>query len=220
MSYYSGYNDEEEVNIAREVRNSWSDRTNANFGPADRLEYHEYPVADYQRELDFQGCTSIVFRDGNDETLLMTKGSGSITLPAGVKVTVRSGFAKCEPVYESGAGVRAPPPTRVDGGASSYAGSAAGGRPGPSYSRTESRVSTGTYRQTMPSPPRDGASFTRSSSSSSYAGSYVSARNVPLPRSTVNGGRDYEDDNCSIAPSESVSSVGSRRNGGGRSSYY
>ncbi|KAK3686207.1 hypothetical protein B0T22DRAFT_518775 [Podospora appendiculata] len=224
---YRGYQ-EEEVPIARQVRNSWTDKTDAVFYPADRREYHEYPAADYPRELDFKGCRSIVFlkgerTGGEDDTLLLTNGSGHITLPAGVQVLVTSGFAKCEPAYGSagagsaiGVGVRAPPPSRVGGASSSYAGSAAGGS---SYSRGESRVSTGTYRQSMPSPPRDGASFSRVSGG--YSASYVSARNVPLPQSTVSGGRDYEDDNCSIAPSESVSSVGSRRAGGSsRYSYY
>lgn len=71
--------------------------------------------------------------------------------------------------------------------------------------------------QTMPSPP-------------SSRDTYVSARGVPLPASVVSGrgGRDDgdwyvekemdQDDMCSIAPSESISSVGSRR--GARSDFY
>lgn len=69
----------------------------------------------------------------------------------------------------------------------------------------------------MPSPP-------------SSRDTFVSARGVPLPASVVSGrgGRDDADwfvdeemdqgDTCSIAPSESISSVGSRR--GARSGFY
>lgn len=73
--------------------------------------------------------------------------------------------------------------------------------------------------QTMPAPP-------------SSRGSFVSARDVPLPASVVNGrGGGMDDgwfveeemdqgDACSIAPSESISSVGSRHSRGPRSGFY
>lgn len=72
--------------------------------------------------------------------------------------------------------------------------------------------------QTMPAPP-------------SSRDTFVSARDVPLPASVVSGrgGRDDgwfveeemgQDDDCSIAPSESISSVGSRHSRGPRSGFY
>lgn len=169
-------------------------------------------------------------RTGREEdVLLLTQGSGHMTLPAGVQVLVQSGYAKCEPAAFSASGstvvgsrgIRAPPPSRASGYARSSVGSA--------YSAATATRSS-SYR---PSPPRDAASFTRGPGSS-----YMSACDVPLPRSEV-GRRsssgsegDWEvveqmsdyiarvdrlrDDACSIAPSESISSVGSR---GGASSY-
>jgi hypothetical protein len=53
------------------------------------------------------------------------------------------------------------------------------------------------------SPPRDAAAFMRGGPEAS---SYMSAANIPPPRSNAGGFRD----DCSIAPSESISSVGSR----------
>lgn len=179
----------------------------------------------YEREFDFRGCRSIVFLHGErtgreEDVLLLTQGSGHMTLPAGVQVLVQSGYAKCEPAASGGGGstvvgrgVRAPPPSRVSGYARSSADSGYSGS-GRSYAGSYA----GSYR---PSPPRDAASFNRGSAGSAY----MSACDVPLPHSTV-GRRsradsdDWEvveqmqmpdDDGCSIAPSESISSVGSRR---------
>jgi hypothetical protein len=146
-----------------------------------------------------------------------------MTLPAGVQVLVRSGYARCEPAASAGdastvvgmgmrAGARAPPPSRVSG-----------------YARSSADSSYSTY---PPRPPRDEPSFDRGGPGSSY----MSACYVPLPRSRVGttisaypddwevvekmDGHDecrMADDTCSIAPSESVSSVGIRR---GAATYY
>ncbi|KAH6847012.1 hypothetical protein B0I37DRAFT_414784 [Chaetomium sp. MPI-CAGE-AT-0009] len=56
------------------------------------------------------------------------------------------------------------------------------------------------------SPPRDAAAFMRGGPEAS---SYMSAANIPPPRSNA-GYREQIRDDCSIAPSESISSVGSR----------
>ncbi|KAK3324923.1 hypothetical protein B0H66DRAFT_107443 [Apodospora peruviana] len=212
----------------QELRRRWTDKSNAVFYPSDRCSTaQEYAATDHEREFDFKGCRNIVFLSGKrtgaeSDVLLLAKGSGHMTLPAGVQVLVDSGFVKCEPAYGSsgagssvGVGVRAPPPSRA---ASSYAGSSysrpGGGGGGVSY------VSAGTYR-----PPQEGS---RAGSSSGY--SYVSARGVPLPESVAGTGFEDPDwiveaeagDDGSVAPGDSISSVGvgSRRPGGsGRSSY-
>ncbi|KAK3905492.1 hypothetical protein C8A05DRAFT_30661 [Staphylotrichum tortipilum] len=205
---------------AQELRRRWTDKTNAVFGPRDRIDYQEYPAENYEREVDFRGCRSIVFLHGErtgteEDVLLLAQGSGHMTLPAGVMMLVESGFCKWVPAASAGGGstvvgmgVRAPPSSRVSGYARSSADSG--------YSGQARGQAASTYR---PSPPRDAASFTRSGPGSSY----MSACNVPLPQSTVVGRRssadsdDWEvvgqmrmDDACSIAPSESISSVGSR----------
>jgi hypothetical protein len=161
-------------------------------------------------------------RTGREEdVILLTQGSGHMSLPAGVQVVVQAGFAKCSSGRTAtdgstviGAGARAPPPTRVEGYAQSsadsgYSGSAA------------ARSNTESYRM---SPPRDAATFMRGGP---VASSYMSAADIPLPRSTaganssewevvgeLDGFQDRTRDDCSIAPSESISSVGSRGNGG------
>lgn len=191
-----------------ELRRRWSAGTEEAFSQAHRCgEYVEYPAADYERKFDFRGCKSIAFIVGSGsraDLLMSTQGSGQMDLPAGVSVHVKEGFAKFRSCGEDeytdaqstvgGSGIRAPPPSRV-----SYADS----RAGSSFDRR--------------SPPRDGASFRSGGSSYEDSRSYVSARSarqVPLPRS--NAGSRYDDDNDSIAPSESISSVGSR---GQRSTY-
>jgi hypothetical protein len=212
-------------------RRRWSDKTNAVFNPRDRHEYREYAAENYEREFDFRGCRSIVFLHGErtgreEDVILLTQGSGHMTLPAGVQVLVQSGYAKWDPARSAGGGstvvgmgVRAPPSSRVSGYARSSADSG--------YSGSGRSNAPNNYRL---SPPRDAASFSRGSGGSSY----MSACDVPLPRSTV-GRRssadsdDWEvvgqmdgyqdrsrDDACSIAPSESISSVGSR---GGASQF-
>jgi hypothetical protein len=93
------------------------------FGARDRHEYQEYAAENYEREFDFRGCRSIVFlhgeRTGSEEdVLLLTQGSGHMTLPAGVQVLVQSGYAKWEPAGSAGStvgGERAPPSSRVSG---------------------------------------------------------------------------------------------------------
>jgi hypothetical protein len=74
-------------------------------------------------------------------------------------------------------------------------------------SRTGSRVTTSTIK--MPSQGRvsDAHQFSR-------AGSYLSARNVPLPASAVGSSHaDWDDDDRSVVPDDSISCVGSRRSG-------
>ncbi|KAL2129556.1 hypothetical protein VTI74DRAFT_7605 [Chaetomium olivicolor] len=207
---------------AQELRRRWTDKTNAVFGPSDMHDYHEYAAENYEREFDFKGCRSIVFLHGHrtgreTDVLLLTQGSGHMTLPAGVQVLVQSGYARWEPAASAGGGStivgmgrRAPPPSRVSGYAHSSADSG--------YSGSGRSNATG-YRL---SPPRDAASFSRGAGSS-----YMSACDIPLPRSDVgrrsSADSDWEvveeaggysgrnrDDACSIAPSESISSVGSR----------
>ncbi len=63
-----------------------------------------------------------------------------------------------------------------------------------------------------------GTSSSQAPRSLSRAASYVSARNVPLPPSGVGTSHaNWDDDTESVAPSDSISCVGSRRNG---RSYY
>ncbi|KAK4130363.1 hypothetical protein BT67DRAFT_221034 [Trichocladium antarcticum] len=219
---------------AQEMRRRWTDKTNAVFGPRDRFEHREYAAESFEREFDFKGCRSIVFLQGErtgreTDVLLLTQGSGHMTLPAGVQVLVQSGYARCEAADSDdsgsttvGRGVRAPAPSRVSGYALSSADSAYSGAATP-----RSHMQSGNASRYRPSPPRDAASFSRGSTASAY----MSAANVPLPRS--NTGRsstagagdwevveqmgDYEDrvdrgrdDACTVVPDDSISSVGSR----------
>ncbi|KAL2265931.1 hypothetical protein VTJ83DRAFT_5283 [Remersonia thermophila] len=94
---------------AAELRRRWSDKTNAVFSARDRYEYQEYPAANFEREFDFGDCGDIVFMRGErmgtgEDVILLAKGSGHMTLPAGVQVVVRAGYAKWAP-----AGSAAPP---------------------------------------------------------------------------------------------------------------
>jgi hypothetical protein len=202
------------------------------FGAGDRHDSREFPAANYEREFDFRGCRSIVFlhaeRTGREEdVLLLTQGTGHMTLPAGVQVLVQSGYAKWEPAGSAGStvgggmmGVRAPPSSRVSGYAPSSADSGYSGSGVTSH---------------RPSPPRDAATFMMGRASGGGGSSYMSACDVPLPRteigrrSSADSAGDWEvveqaddfhsrsrDDACSIAPSESISSVGSR---GGASQF-
>lgn len=165
-----------------------------------------------------------------EDLLMMARGSGHMTLPAGVQVRVSEGAFKYRAPAggrsavgsSHGAGYRAPPPTRV-----SYAGSST---PSNSY-RGEERGSMTSRETFRPSPPRDQAGFSRAGT---HVGSYVTAARVPLPKSMAGtrsraGASDWEvvqqeddtreswdDGRSSVAPSESISSVGSR---GQRSSY-
>ncbi|KAL2019161.1 hypothetical protein VTK56DRAFT_10033 [Thermocarpiscus australiensis] len=172
---------------AQEMRRRWTDKTEAVFSPQDRHDYREYAAEGYEREFDFRGCKNIMFftgeRIGGDiDVLLLTQGSGHMTVPAGVQVMVQSGYAKCEPAASAGGasssvvgpGIRAPPPSRVSGYARSYADSV--------YS---------------------GAGRASGRSGGGPGSVYTSAR--------------------SVAPEDSISSVGSRRDAGAyypsRSSY-
>ncbi|KAK4153662.1 hypothetical protein C8A00DRAFT_33613 [Chaetomidium leptoderma] len=212
---------------AQELRRRWTNGTNAVFSPSDRHDSRVYAAVNYEREFDFRGCSDIIFMRGErtgreEDVILLTHGSGHMTLPAGVQVLVQSGYAKCDSSIADGStvvgmGARAPPPSRVSGYAHSSAdsGYSASGR---------GTANADSYR---PSPPRDAASFSRAGPGSDY----MSARDEPVARSAV-GRRtsadsgDWEvveqmdsyqdrsrDDACSIAPSESISSVGSRRGG-------
>lgn len=162
-------------------------------------------------------------RTGREEdVILLTQGSGHMSLPAGVQVVVQAGFAKCNSGRSAtdgstviGAGARAPPPSRVAGYAQSSADSGYSGSVAARSNTVDS------YRM---SPPRDAATFMRGGPAAS---SYMSAADIPLPRSTVgasssewevvgelDGFQDRARDDCSIAPSDSISSVGNRDNGG------
>ncbi|KAK4245522.1 hypothetical protein C7999DRAFT_42934 [Corynascus novoguineensis] len=192
---------------AQEMRRRWSDRPKASFGRADLHEEHEFAATDYEREFHFRDCRNILFRHGED-VLLLTQGSGHMTLPAKVRVLVQSGYAKCEPAGSKAfSGFRAPPPSRVSGYARSSAGSACSG----------SIAATNSYH--LNKPPRDAASFTRGTAGSAY----MSARSQADPGDwevieedseqmiyRSHGFRGGAADDCSIAPSESISSVGSR----------
>jgi hypothetical protein len=184
-----------------------------------------YGPQNRELEIDFDNCRSIVFMDGEgrrggDDLLLMAKGSGHVTLPAGVQVRVVAGSVKLAPQppagdsvvgssYGGAGGYRAPPPSRTT---SYYAGSSAS-------SASAYRSAQGSQN---PSPPRSSATFR--GTGGSHVGTYVQARRVPLPPSQAGGADDWEVqeeadgdwnmDTRSIAPSESVSSVGSRARGG------
>ncbi|KAK0724749.1 hypothetical protein B0H67DRAFT_480236 [Lasiosphaeris hirsuta] len=76
-----------------------------------------------------------------------------------------------------------------------------------SRSRSGARVATTTVKVGHSPGPR----------ALSRSGTYTSARNVPLPASGVGGRGEWEDDDddlASLAPSDSISCVGSRRSGG------
>ncbi|KAK4239549.1 hypothetical protein C8A03DRAFT_32407 [Achaetomium macrosporum] len=204
---------------AAELRRRWTDKTNAVFSPRDRHEYHEYPAEDFEREFDFQACRSIVFLHGErtgreTDVILLTQGSGHMTLPAGVQVLVQSGYAKCEPARGSigssgstvvGGGIRAPPSSRVSAG---YAPSAAYARSSADSGYSGSASGSAFARN-------DAASFMmRGSSGLNFSGSRPSSADSAGDWEVVEemdgaGGR-FRDDACSIAPSESISSVGSR----------
>jgi hypothetical protein len=71
-------------------------------------------------------------------------------------------------------------------------------------SRVGSRVTTTTIK--MPGPVPNPRTYSR-------AGSYMSARHVPLPASAVGSSRADWDDADSVVPEDSISCVGSRRSG-------
>ncbi|KAK3291806.1 uncharacterized protein B0H64DRAFT_240758 [Chaetomium fimeti] len=209
---------------AAELRRRWSDKTNAVFSAGDRQDSHTFAAESFEREFDFKGCQSIVFLNGvrtgrEEDVILLTQGTGHMALPAGVQVLVQSGFVKCNSPSRDGAsivgpGARAPPPTLAAGYAPSSADSG--------YSGSVRGNTVDSYRM---SPPRDAAAFMRGPPAAS---SYMSAADIPLPRSTagrsnagasssewevvgeLDGFQDRARDDCSIAPSESISSVGSR----------
>ncbi|KAK1834897.1 hypothetical protein QBC39DRAFT_181436 [Podospora conica] len=213
---------------AAEMRRRWSDKTEASFTRADFHNEVVFGPEDQELELDFQGCQSIVFMDGDstrgEDMLMLVRGSGHMTLPAGVQVRMTAGAFKYRAPAGSvvgsshGPGYRAPPPTR----ATSYAGSSA-----PSGYRNDDRSQSS--RETFrPSPPRDQAGFSRPGT---HVGGYATSGRAPLPKSmagtrsrtgdweVVEQAEDQEswdDGRSSVAPSESISSVGSR---GQRSSY-
>jgi hypothetical protein len=74
-------------------------------------------------------------------------------------------------------------------------------------SRTGSRVTISTIRMPSQGEVSKDRSF-------SPAGSYMSARNVPLPASAVGSSHaNWDDDDGSVVPDDSISCVGSRRSG-------
>ncbi|KAL1839096.1 hypothetical protein VTJ49DRAFT_1864 [Mycothermus thermophilus] len=168
---------------AAELRRRWTDKTSAVFSTREMPSNLEFPAENFEREFDFADCEHIIFLQGKrtgteDDVILLAKGSGHMTLPAGVQVVVQSGYAKWAPAGSAGstAGTRAPPPSRVSG----YAPSSANSGYGASY---------------RPSTPRDAGGWEVVDEVRGYGSSRFN-------------------DNDSIAPSESISSVGSRRAGG------
>ncbi|KAK3309249.1 uncharacterized protein B0T15DRAFT_135611 [Chaetomium strumarium] len=210
---------------AAELRRRWTDKTNAVFSPRDRHESTEYPAVDFEREFDFEDCQSIVFLHGErtgspTDVILMTQGSGHMTLPANVQVLVQSGYSKCEPARGSlssggstvvGAGIRAPPSSRVGVSTAAAPVSQAG------YAR--SSADSGYSGSGFARGGNDAASFmmrgssglafngSRPSSAESSAGDWEIVEEMP---GAAGAGSRFRDDACSIAPSESISSVGSR----------
>ncbi|KAH8904571.1 hypothetical protein BR93DRAFT_939663 [Coniochaeta sp. PMI_546] len=74
-------------------------------------------------------------------------------------------------------------------------------------SRTGSRVTTSTIKMPIQGQVSNTHPFSR-------AGSYMSARNVPLPASALGSSHaDWDDDYRSVVPDDSISCVGSRRSG-------
>lgn len=215
---------------AQEMRRRWSDKTSATFSRSEFRQEFTYGPENRELEIDFDNCRSIVFLDGDgrrggEDLLLMARGSGHVTLPAGVQVRVVQGSVKLAPqppagdsvvgsTYGGSGGHRAPPPTR----ASSYAGSSISSA--SAYRSAQGGSQATAYRPQNPSPPRSSAGFR---ATGSHVGTYVQARRTPLPPSRVGGADDWEVqeeadgdwdiDTRSIAPSESVSSVGSRNRG-------
>jgi hypothetical protein len=198
---------------AAELRRRWSDKTTAVFSNSDRYDTYTFPAENFEREFDFKGCTSIVFLNGvrtgrEEDVILLTQGSGHMSLPAGVQVVVQSGFAKSNSSRSVtdgstviAAGAQAPPPSRVAGYAQSSADSG--------YSGSVAARSNGVDSYRM-SPPRDAASFMRGGP---VAGAGAGSSEWEVV-GELDGFQDRTRDDCSIAPSESISSVGSRGNGG------
>jgi hypothetical protein len=202
-------------------RRRWTDKTNAVFSPRDRHESTEYPAENFEREFDFEDCQSIVFlhgqrTGGEEDVILLTQGSGHMTLPAGVQVLVQSGYSKCEPARGSissggDSGIRAPPSSRVGVSAAAAPVSQAG------YAR--SSADSGYSGSGLARGANDAASFMmRGSSGLAFNGSRPSSAESSsgdwevveeMPGAAGAGGR-FRDDACSIAPSESISSVGTR----------
>jgi len=73
----------------------WRGSTTATFGEEDKKAFHEYEATDYDRTFDCDGCEEIQFINEQGETLLRKRGSGHITLPAGIRVVARRGSTKC-----------------------------------------------------------------------------------------------------------------------------
>ncbi|KAH6611702.1 hypothetical protein B0J18DRAFT_83154 [Chaetomium sp. MPI-SDFR-AT-0129] len=153
---------------AHEMRQRWSADNNVALADATAdncAQKRYYTVEDFERKFDFEGCESIAFYEGQevgDKFLMLTTGSGHITLPAGVLVVVKGGKAKCNSAGSifGGGGIRAPPPSRV----SDYAPSSADSGYSGSYAGGNSH----------PSPPRDRTTFNRA------PGSTVSVSNCSI----------------------------------------
>ncbi|KAK0614613.1 hypothetical protein B0T14DRAFT_386626, partial [Immersiella caudata] len=83
-------------------RRRWSDKTSATFSPREFRQEFTYGPDNRELEIDFSNCRSIVFLDGDgrrggEDLLLMARGSGHVTLPAGVQVRVVAGSVKLAP---------------------------------------------------------------------------------------------------------------------------
>ncbi|AEO55821.1 hypothetical protein MYCTH_2300047 [Thermothelomyces thermophilus ATCC 42464] len=156
--------------------------------------YHNervFPAVGYDRVFDYFDCKEVNFLS-EDTFLQGRRGNGRMRLPAGVWMTVKQGSIRFEPDDRSdGSGSRAPPPSLASG----YSGS----------------IAPSNY---CPSPPRDAATFR--SPARAASSSDITARSQPNPGDwevIEEMGRHCGEplDDRSIAPSESISSVGSRR---------
>ncbi|KAK4183780.1 hypothetical protein QBC35DRAFT_518003 [Podospora australis] len=205
--------------IAQRLRSRWTNKTETSFRSGDFVDYLELPAVDYEREINFKGCRSITFMNGNSkrgEDVIMILGenesTGKMMLPPNVQVLVTSGYAKCTNNFSTdgstvvGSGARAPAPSRTGSGypESSYSG----------YT-TASRGNI--------TPPSDAAAFGRAASNYTSGSFYADGPAVPRGGAYNDGFevteqaenfderiRDSRTEVCSIAPSESISSVGSR----------
>lgn len=168
------------------------------FSEDDWAESTEFPAVNYKRDFNFKGCRSIIFFNGvrtgsEEDVILIAQGTGHMVLPAEVQVLVQAGYAKCADAPHTdgstvvGSGARAPASSRVG---SSYDDAAAFGRASSSVSGISSYAS-------VPRSARDDG-FEVVQQADNYHERIRGAARGPV--SEV----------CSIAPSESISSVGNR----------
>ncbi|CAG5189898.1 uncharacterized protein ALTATR162_LOCUS12107 [Alternaria atra] len=79
-----------------DLRDSWQDSTTAQFGDEHKRAVHLFEQKNHTRTLYCKSCEDIRFQDENGTTVWNTHGSGQITLPAGIRVLAKGGWAMCE----------------------------------------------------------------------------------------------------------------------------